>query len=542
MKISRTLSLIALLLFVVLAFAAPTAAQDNTVHVLYFYAEDCSHCQVVQAEVLAPLEAQYGAALKVHRFEIGTPENYEGLVMTELHFQVASAQRAIPTLVIGQTVLIGEDPIREQLPTLVANGIQQGGIPFPEIAGVKNLQAASSTPGGIPAATAALPSVSGPALPGAATVTPAAGGVICAETGSSGCNTDKTIWMAYFYQVGCEVCSIADSDIQYLRQKHPSVVVVKFNIYEEAALAEWMGARLGRENVHSPAVFVGADALIGGDEINPQSLEALAQKYAASGAGRTWDQFDPDTATLAARFRSLGPLTIIFAGLVDGLNPCAFATLIFFVSYLAISGRKGAQILLVGAAFTTGVFLAYLVVGLGFYKVLETLGGLLQIISRWVYGITALLCIVLAFFSFRDFLKARRGGVGEMSMNLPHGLRMRINQVIRENRAVRAYAAGAFATGLVVSFLELACTGQIYLPTIIFVSSIPELRAQAIAYLLLYNLMFIVPLVVVFIMAYYGTTSKDLTAFLQRRAAAVKLGMTLLFVSLAVWLGASLLL
>ncbi|NIO70696.1 MAG: hypothetical protein GTN71_17105, partial [Anaerolineae bacterium] len=52
-----------------------------------------------------------------------------------------------------------------------------------------------------------------------------------------------------------------------------------------------------------------------------------------------------------------------------------------------------------------GVFLAYLVVGLGFYKVLDLLGGLLTTLGRWVYGLTALLCAVLAVFSFLDFLK-----------------------------------------------------------------------------------------------------------------------------------------
>jgi hypothetical protein len=92
---------------------------------------------------------------------------------------------------------------------------------------------------------------------------------------------------------------------------------------------------------------------------------------------------------------------------------------------------------------------------------------------------------------------------------------------------------------VIISFLELACTGQIYLPTIIFVSSIPELRLQAISYLALYNLLFIMPLVVVFIMAYYGTTSKDLTRFLEKNAAAVKLSMVVLFLALAVWLGLS---
>jgi hypothetical protein len=142
----------------------------------------------------------------------------------------------------------------------------------------------------------------------------------------------------------------------------------------------------------------------------------------------------------------------------------------------------------------------------------------------------------LAVFSFLDFFKARQGEIGDMSLNLPHSLRMRINAVIRRGRKSQAFIAGAFFTGIVVSFLELACTGQVYLPTIIFVVSRPELRVRAFAFLLLYNLLFILPLVVVFILAYYGTGSKQLTRFLQQRAATVKLGMALLFAALAAWL------
>ena len=75
-----------------------------------------------------------------------------------------------------------------------------------------------------------------------------------------------------------------------------------------------------------------------------------------------------------------------------------------------------------------------------------------------------------------------------------------------------------------------------YLPTIIAVSSNPALRAQAILFLVLYNVMFIVPLIVVFILAFYGTTSKDLMNFMEKHSAAVKLGMALLFLALSSWL------
>jgi len=65
------------------------------------------------------------------------------------------------------------------------------------------------------------------------------------------------------------------------------------------------------------------------------------------------------------------------------------------------------------------------------------------------------------------------------------------------------------------------------------------MRVRAFVFLVLYNLLFVLPLVVVFILAYYGTGSKQLTRFLQRRAATVKLGMTLLFAALATWLTVS---
>jgi len=67
-------------------------------------------------------------------------------------------------------------------------------------------------------------------------------------------------------------------------------------------------------------------------------------------------------------------------------------------------------------------------------------------------------------------------------------------------------------------------------------SSVPSLRGKALGYLLLYNLMFIIPLIVVFVLAYYGTTSKQLTDFLKKHAAPVKLGMAVVFILLAGWL------
>ena len=146
------------------------------------------------------------------------------------------------------------------------------------------------------------------------------------------------------------------------------------------------------------------------------------------------------------------------------------------------------------------------------------------------------MCVVLAILTFRDYFKAREGEASEMALKLPMNLRRRINKVIREGSQVRAFVAMAFFTGFVVSLLELACTGQVYLPTIMFVMSVPELASQAFVYLVLYCLMFILPLIVVFALSYFGTTSQQLGQFLNRHTSTIKFATGLVFVGLALWM------
>jgi hypothetical protein len=123
-----------------------------------------------------------------------------------------------------------------------------------------------------------------------------------------------------------------------------------------------------------------------------------------------------------------------------------------------------------------------------------------------------------------------------MRLKLPTRLRRWINRVIREGARMRAFVPVTFVAGVVISVIELACTGQVYLPTILFVLSVPKLQVQAGVYLVLYNLMFVLPLVVVFLLAYFGTTSQQLGLFIHRRAATIKLATAGLFVLLAGWL------
>lgn len=486
------------------------------VELAFFYSDTCSHCKQILEMVIKPLQAQYPDRLQLHLYELANPVNYEALMKLESVHKVEASARGLPTVFIGERVLIGETQNNSELKGLIEAGLKAGTLPLPSVEGVD-----------------------WNALQATALETAASNPLVCNPSNPNACTVNKPIYAAFFYQTGCKECGRATTDLNYLKTKYPQLIVEEFNIYDDAALANWMAARAGIDaNFKVPALFIGDNAWIGPEELTPQNVEPALQSCVSCGAEAFWKNYNATEGNnaLLDKFSQWGYLAIVLAGLIDGLNPCAFATIIFFVSYLTLSGKKGKEVLITGASFTLGVFLAYMLVGLGFYKVLDLVKNTLTLVSKIVYGLTAAICLVLAVLSIRDYFKTRHGDLDDMALKLPEPLRKRINATIREGRNASSYYLGAFVTGLLISLLELACTGQIYLPTIIFMSTQASMRVKAIGSLILYNTMFIVPLIVVFILAYYGTTSKQFTGFLQKHAGLVKLGMAIVFVLLGGWL------
>lgn len=495
--------------------------ENAKVEAYYFYSTSCSHCLDILETVVKPLEAEYPGLIGIRLVELSESVNYEALMKAESAFGIGASDRGLPVVLIGNEMLNGEEQTRDQLVKLIEAGLEGEGIKLPEIPGVDTATLVISQNKPVPDES-----------------------LVCSPENPEACEIAAPIYAAYYYQTGCKECARAETDMLYLQSKYPQLIIEEFNIFEEAALAEWMANRVGVDkNFNTPALFIGDYAWIDESEFTPNLIEPVLQELSETGSPAFWENCNPEECNnaLLDRFEKMGWLAVVLAGLVDGLNPCAFATIIFFVSYLSLSGKKGKQILITGASFTLGVFIAYLVVGLGFYKVLDLISGFTSVISKIVYIFTAVLCLVLAVLSIRDFIKVRKGDLSDMALKLPEPLRKRINQTVREGRKASSYVLGAFVTGLLISLLELACTGQIYLPVIISMSSVPEMRAQALLYLVLYNLMFIVPLIVVFILAFYGTSSKQFTEFLRKHAGAVKIGMAIVFLILAAWLIFSLL-
>ncbi len=525
----------------ILGTASPVYAGDITpqdvpegavARVVYFYAEECPHCKTVFEDVIQPLQARCGQALEVKPVEIGKPAGYEAFVATEKALTEKAGKWDIPVVVLDEKVYIGEDAIRQNLEEAIKCIWLDGGNDWPAVPELEALDKPSEGSLG-----ASMPGGNNP-------FSSSEDSGVCVESdemaeASAACAAPDPIFLLYFYKPGCQECERVLYDLRYAQERYPQLFIEDRNILDDALLARWLGEQydVAKKKLNvAPAVVVG-DYYLVGDGLTPDAILAAIKQYAETGSEPTWNDWNPEMAkgALETQFNSWGAFTIIGAGLLDGLNPCAFATLIFFVSYLAVMKRTGKEVLLVGGAFALGIFLTYLLVGVGLWRVLSALPFITKL-GRWLYAITAVLCGVLAIFSYADYFKARKGELKEMTLTLPLNLRKRINALIRRSSKARNFVVAAFVTGMLVSVIELACTGQVYLPTIMFVLGVPELRARGALYLFLYNLMFIVPLVVVFVLVYFGTTSKDLGNFLQQRAAAVKLGMALLFTVLTGWL------
>jgi glutaredoxin len=360
-------------------------------------------------------------------------------------------------------------------------------------------------------------------------------------------NQQKPIYIADFFEPGCHDCERAEQLLNQLTFEYPEIEIKKFDISspEGVALAEQLGESYQvpeYDRLLVPLVYIGEEYFLR-DQITYDNIVKTIEEVKGQELPPPWEKAEEDQSSvqnrLVERFQSFGIGAIAISGLIDGINPCAFATIIFFISYLTLINRKGKELLWVGAMFTLAVFLTYFLIGTGALKIVTSL-SILPIVRKTFVFAMAVLSAILAFISLSDYLKFKKTGQPcEATLQLPERMKKMIHSTIRKNVKTRNFIIMAAATGFLVSILELACTGQIYLPTLIFISNVPELRTNALLYLLVYNLMFVIPLIMVFLFTYWGTSSQQWTEFSKKNFGKMKLLMTFIFFGLAILLVAT---
>ncbi len=229
-------------------------------------------------------------------------------------------------------------------------------------------------------------------------------------------------------------------------------------------------------------------------------------------------------------------LGTLATGLADGVNPCAIATMIFLISFLATRKRSRSEVLLIGLTYTATVFFTYLAMGLGLKGVLEHIKGyhLISSIIRWgAFGAA----VIVAVLSFKDAITFHRSkNTDKITLQLPKVVKLRIHKIISGNLSGRSLLIGSIITGFLVTLLEAICTGQMYIPYIVAMTQNSSLRFAGYFYLAFYNFLFVLPLLIVMVLAYFGLKWNDLAKQTQKKMVLLKVLLGVVMTALAVYL------
>jgi cytochrome c biogenesis protein CcdA len=240
-----------------------------------------------------------------------------------------------------------------------------------------------------------------------------------------------------------------------------------------------------------------------------------------SGSGSGSGGFDPSTTNSEKQLTI--PL-LIGAALVDAVNPCAFAVLIILLTTILAGGVKR-RALYSGLLFSLAIFLSYLAMGLGLYKAISSVG-----VSLWFMKFIGALAIVLGLFNLKDVFFYGKGFV----MEVPFSWRPKMKAFIKGV----TNPIGAFFIGILISMFLLPCTSGPYI-VIISLLGQDDTFWHAVRLLVLYNVIFITPMVFITLAVYKGFSVERAEEMRQKRLKALHLiaGVILLIMGVVILMG-----
>jgi cytochrome c biogenesis protein CcdA len=301
----------------------------------------------------------------------------------------------------------------------------------------------------------------------------------------------KPVEIVLFYGRGCLYCAAMRDYVGTLKARYPQVSVREYEIYfngANARLFERMADAYKFEIEGVPTTFLGDRVYSGyGEDLKPE-IEAKIKTCMAQGCGSPLAR----VAGVAARSRTLTLSAVLSGAAVDAINPCAFAVLIILITaVLGAGGRERA--LYAGLAFSLSIFISYYLMGLGIFSAVEAAG-----FTHGLYIAVAVLAIVIGLFNLKDYLWYGKWFV----MEVPLSWRPRLKQLIGGVTSI----PGAFLIGFVVSLFLLPCTSGPYI-VILGLLAKTETRTAAMLWLVLYNIIFIVPMIAITAAVYFGLTT-----------------------------------
>jgi len=444
--------------------------------IYFFYGEECAHCHTVMPFIIN-MTKKYPAA-DIQILEVWHNASNQQLY-TRANAAVGVTVSGVPEVIIGKTVLSGEVEIPEKFEALVQEYLKKK----------------------------SLSDVTEPGNAGSEAAPAPAGSVITA---------------IYFYGNGCEHCEKVKPLIVSLQEKYPELQLENLEIWSNQTNQQRFVTMCQQYALGTPpgipVIFIGDQVLVGETVIKNRLEERiLAERERIASCNTTTVKIVPVT-NCTPTVNSLTPQMVIVPALVDSLNPCALSVLIFLLISIAAAANRR-RILLIGGSYIAAVFLFHLLVGIGIFSVVSFSG-----ISKIFSLAGAAIALILGVVTLADVARNRDNFI----LSVPTSGKGLMARYIR-----LASIPAAFILGVLAGLLGFSCTGGIYISILALMGTSLSLT-DGLPYLLLYNIVFVLPLVLVTLLVAYGLSPERADTWRNEHKKGLRLAIGLIMVALGI--------
>ncbi len=342
--------------------------------------------------------------------------------------------------------------------------------------------------------------------------------------------TDNTVDLMLFYGQGCPHCGAEEAWLEDMQIKYPTLKVHRYEVYsnkENRKLFQRLSEAHGVEVGGVPTTFINGNVITGfSDRLSDNIEQAILycienecdscfQEHAdiiseclnpIAISGESSPAENPSTTDTINKL-TIG--AVLGAAAIDAINPCAFAVLIILLTTILAAGKKK-RVLMAGLAFTLSIYISYFLMGLGLFSAIQAAG-----LTRIFYFVVAVLALIVGLFNLKDYLWYGKWFI----MEVPKSWRPKMKMLLKGVTSV----PGAFMIGFLISLFLLPCTSG---PYIVILGLLAETvtRNYALMMLLLYNFIFITPMLLITLAIYFGfTTTEKAEEWRQRKLKVLHL-------------------
>lgn len=314
------------------------------------------------------------------------------------------------------------------------------------------------------------------------------------ETDTGTPPSNESICVVFFYSTGCPSCEEVATYLEESSAEY-DLRVKAYRVADNPQLLRDYAERYGVPHSRRgsvPVVFVGDSHAVGSDP----AIDLLSETFA--------EREDDGLACPAVPDRVTGAPTvagIVGLAFVDAINPCALAVLlVLLTSILSRHPERRGRALTAGLSFAAAVFLAYYGIGLLLTAGIKSAVVVTGLSIGALYPVLGAFAVLVGVLNLKDWVSH---GAGGFVMEVPFSWRPTMTDLIESATS----PAGAFAVGLAVSLFLLPCTSGPYFVAGGLLAGLQW--STAIGYLLLYNAVFVLPMVAIVLAVYGGFASVD---------------------------------